>query len=154
MKLLTSTLILLSFLAFYLTSCEAKCWQVRCSDELNFQLVGKSSQQDLVFGVTQKYKLDSMQLNKLPDFNLGFHQNFLNSITGDSHGLHTSMGGYSVDTSYLRLTFNDIDTIIINYIYEVNKCCTSYNGYGKIGTITYNGKTVTKNGEFYKFEKE
>jgi hypothetical protein len=154
MKLLTSTLILLSILAFYLTSCEAKCWQVRCSDELNFQLVDKSSQQDLVFGITQKYRLDSMQLNKLPDFKLGLHQNFLGRITGDYHGLHVSTLEYPIDTSYLRLTFNDIDTITIHYIYEANKCCTSYKGYGKIGAIKYNGKTVIKNGEFYKFEKE
>jgi hypothetical protein len=154
MKLLNSLLILILGLVYYLAACEKKCWEVNCADQLNFQLIDKSSQLDLVFGITPRYKLDSMQLNKLPDFSLGHHQNFLGSIHGDSHGLYTSTGDHPVDTTYLCLTFNDIDTIIINYIYEVNRCCTSFKGYGKINGIRYNGKIAAKKGEFYKFEKE
>jgi hypothetical protein len=70
------------------------------------------------------------------------------------NGLQISTGKGAVDTSYLRLTYNDIDTLIINYLYEDRECCSSVNGYGKIASVKYNGKVAVKIGEVYKFEKE
>ena len=142
-------------LFFFYTSCtvENKCWGYRCVDPILFQLIDKSTQQDLVIGVNQKYKIDSMQLNLKPDLRIGTHENLLSRVSGDNNGLRTSTGKKSLDTSYLRLTSVDIDTLIINYTHEPNNCCSAFGGYGKIISIKYNGQLTIKTGDYYKFEK-
>jgi hypothetical protein len=132
---------------------EGKCWKATCSDPIVFRLLDKATQQNLIFGTNSKYKLDSLQLNKRPDFRIGQYDNLLSEVSCDSERLFTASGEYA-DTSYLRLTHTDIDTLVINYIRENNQCCVPYGGYGKIGLIKYNGKVAQKNGDIFKFEKE
>jgi len=141
--------------SLFFSSCviEEKCWGSSCSDPINFQLIDQITQQDLVFGGSPKFKLDSMQLNKKADFTIGYHSNYLSTVTGDYHYLQTSTGNGSVDTSYLRLTYNDIDTLITAFVVENTECCRQYGGYGKIAGIKYNGKAATKIGNYFKFEK-
>jgi hypothetical protein len=49
-------------------TCEKKCWGADCADPVIFQLIDKSTQQDLVLGANPKFKLDSMQLKAGPSF--------------------------------------------------------------------------------------
>ena len=132
---------------------EDKCFSFSCTEQFNFQLIDTITRGDLVFGFNPLFKLDSMQLNKAPDFILEMHYHFLGRVSGSPYGLTTSIGEFTVDTSYLRLTYNDIDTLIINFTRAANDCCTSAGGYGKIVSIRYNGKLAQKSGDNYLFEK-
>lgn len=153
MKIWIFILAIFIILQFCFATCESKCWQVYCADPINFKLTDKFTQQDLVFGTNPRFKTDSMQLNKSPDFTIGYHPNYLSTVSGSSLGLLTSTGKTAHDTCYLRLTFTDIDTLFINYVYDNNDCCNNFGGYGKIVSIKYNGQTAAKDGENYKFEK-
>ena len=155
MKIMLLILGVFIIISFSFATCESKCWGKRCSDPINFKLVNKLTQQDLVSGANPKYHIDSMQLNRLPDFNLGIYNiNFLSRVYGDINGLSTSTGVSSVDTSYLRLTSTDIDTLVISYLHEEKDCCGNFGGYGKIVSIKYNGQVAMKDGINYKFEKQ
>ncbi len=142
-------------LLLYLPSCtvEDKCWGAPCADNINFQLIDKTTQQDIVFGINPKYKIDSMQLNLKADFRIGIHENGLATVTGDYRGLQTSTGKRPLDTAYLRLTYIDIDTLVISYTHEPKNCCKALGGYGKIISIKYNGQLAQKTGDYFKFEK-
>jgi hypothetical protein len=160
MKQLTITTAIVLILAYSLAGCEAKCWQAKCTDDIVFQLVDKATQQNLVFGPGKKYSKDSMQLNKVPDFNLGITGNLLANVNVDNSktspvSLIFTTGKPVAGNSYLRLSYNDIDTLTIEYSYEETKCCKGSNMYGKPGSIKYNGlpATVGNNG-IYKFEKQ
>jgi len=141
-------------ISFSFATCESKCYDRICTDPINFKLIDKLTQEDMVFGAIPRYTVDSMQLNKAPDFSLGFTMNFLGRVIGNYEGLSTSTGVFSVDTAYLRLTYNDIDTLVISYIREQSDCCNNYGGYGKIVSLKYNGLVAIKDGTNYKFEKQ
>ena len=153
MKILLFIAAVFLIISFCFATCESKCWGLACSDPINFKLIDKVTQQDLVFGASPRYQLDSMQVNRSPDFTIGYTANYLSTVKGNYSGLLTSTGKGAIDTSYLRLTFNDIDTLVISYIYDKNDCCNNFGGYGKITSLKYNGVLASKDGENYKFEK-
>jgi hypothetical protein len=95
-----------------------------------------------------------MQLNRSTDFSLGYHVNFLGRVFKIGYNLATSTSNRAIDTCYLRLTSNDIDTLTIKYVFDKDDCCTNYGGFAKIVSINYNGQTAMKDGENYKFEKQ
>jgi hypothetical protein len=135
-------------------TCEKKCFNTRCTQNIGFVLTDKVTQQDLVFGANKKYSRDSMQLNFKPDFRLGVHENFANDvylIPTNNQLLFTNTGREAVDTTYLRLAYNDIDTIIVQHSREQNDCCTS--GFGRIVSIKFNGLPARQTGDVYSFEK-
>jgi hypothetical protein len=138
---------------FYSCFIEDKCFGSSCTDQINFKIIDKTTGQDLVFGSSPIYKIDSMQLNSAPDFSLGINGSYVSRISGDYHGLSTTPGNGSIDTFYLRLTHNDIDTLAINFTLTTDECCTSSGGYGTIVSINYNGKVPQKSGDNYLFEK-
>ena len=140
-------------ISFNFATCESKCFRTICVESINFKLIDKLTQVDLVFGIP-RYKLDSMQLNRSPDFSLGFTMNFLGRVGGSYDGLSTSTGVSAVDTAYLRLAYNDIDTLLISYTREHTDCCNNFGGYGKIVSLKYNGQQAIKDGANYKFEKQ
>ena len=150
------SLTVLTIVSFFIWSCipEGKCWKATCSDPIDFRLIDKATQQNLIFAVNSTYKLDSLQINKRPDFRIGYHENFLSQVVGDTTRLYPLVGLEYPDTLYLRLAYNDIDTLVIDFIRQRNECCTVYGGYGKIGAIKYNGKVAGKVGEIFRLEKE
>ena len=136
------------------TACEDPCYGRSCADVINFKLIDKATQQDLLFGVNPKYKIDSLQLNLKPEYTLGVYANLAGRVYGNDGYLSISTSIPEDDTTYLRLAYNDIDTLSIQYSFEENDCCSKFGGYGKIISIKFNGKTALKEGEYYKFEKE
>jgi hypothetical protein len=158
MKQLTVTAAIILIVVSSLTGCESPCWQAKCTDDVVFQLVDKATQQNLVFGAGKKYSNDSMQVNKVPDFNLGNTGNLLAYVAIDNSkaspvSLILNTSKPLVSTAYLRLTYNDIDTLTIEYSYEETKCCKGSNMYGKPGSIKYNGFPAAVSNGIYKFEK-
>ena len=144
---------LFSVVLFSFSDCNKSCWGEYCSDFINFKLLEQNTQNDLVFGVAPRYKLDSLQINRVVDFNLGRHSNFITTISGNWQNLQVSTDE-PVETMYLRLSYNDIDTINVQYQYIDNDCCEKFKGYGQIINIRYNGEIVQKVGENYNFIKK
>ena len=143
---------LFSVFIFSFSDCGQKCFGESCSDTINFKLIDKTTQNDLVFGPAPKYKLDSLQLNKDVDFNLGRHSNFIGTVSGNWNRLQASTYA-PIETMYLRLSYDDIDTINVQYQYIENDCCENVNGYGRIQSIFYNGQTAEKVDDNYRFIK-
>ena len=155
MKILIVVPTIFIFCLFCFAVCEDKCWGRVCAEPISFKLLDKLTQQDLVFGTIPRYTIDSMQLNRSPDFTLGYHMNHLSNINTIGYNyLVISTGRATPDTTYLRLAYNDIDTLIITYAYEQKDCCDNFGGYGKITSIKYNGVIATKDSLAYKFEKQ
>jgi len=144
---------LFSVFIFSFSDCGQKCFGESCSDIINFKLIDPNTQNDLVFGAAPKYKLDSLQLNKAIDFNLGKHSNFIGIVSGNWERLQVSTYA-PIETMYLRLSYDDIDTINVQYQYIENDCCESVNGYGRIQSVRYNGQTAEKVGDRFIFPKK
>ena len=144
---------LFSVFIFSFSDCGNKCFGEYCSDIINFKLIDQNTQNDLVLGAPPKYKLDSLQLNKAVDFNLGKHSNFIGIVSAGGDRLQVSPY-VPRETLYLRLSYDDIDTINIQYQYVENDCCESVNGYGRIQSVSYNGQTAEKVGGNYIFLKK
>ena len=154
MKILTFTLTIFIISLFSFATCEDKCFARVCVEAINFKLIDKLTQQDLVLGANPRFSPDSMQLNKSPDFSLGYHPNYLSTVNQTGNNLIASTGISARDTAFLRLAHNDIDTLIITYAYDQKECCDNFGGYGKIVSIKYNNLLAAKDVDIYKFEKQ
>lgn len=144
---------LFSVFIFSFSDCGNKCFGEYCSDIIKYQLIDQNTQNDLLFGANPIYKLDSLQLNRTVDFQVGKHANFISTVSRNGDVLQ--MSSYSpLETMYLRLSSNDIDTLIVQYQFVDNDCCERFGGYGSIVRIQYNGEMAEKAGDVYRFIKK
>jgi len=130
-------------------SAGCECLNTICEDQIQFRIIDKVTKQDLVFGTSPKYKVDSLYFKQRPDTALS--SGYYSSVFVY---LQTSLISNTIpyDTIYLRLTVNDIDTIILTRKNEgSSKCCP--NGYKRIMNIKFNGTYVTSEGRNFLFEK-
>ncbi len=136
-------------LLFILSSCDPCVDNRLCADVFSFKIIDKISKQDVVFGPAKIYSTDSVYLTtKLPGYSGSM------SFYDSSNKRFQSRLYYPSDTFFLRMSFADNDTIIVNYEYIKSKCCEySLSGYGQIKHMQYNGTMAAKLGENYIFEK-
>lgn len=138
----------LVFLVFILSSCDP-CLTFRCTGPFAFKIIDNTTRKDLVFGTPSIYRADSIYL--WPDLN-GYPGSY--ARTDSLNHQFTSDLIFPKDTLYLRVTFADIDTIIINYERIRNKCCDSRaEGYKRIRGMRFNGRVAVKEGGAFIFEK-
>ena len=152
MKLVKYILGLTIIATYGLTSCEDKCWGAECAETITFKLFDKTTGQDLVSGVNPTFYWDSIQLKSQADFEFGTNH-LLGDVYENSRLLNIFTKRAAADTSYLRLSYTDIDTLIISYTYQRQECCGTVGGFGKINMIKYNGQTAQKTGTYFTFEK-
>ena len=137
------------FLLIILSSCDPCVDNRLCADVFSFKLIDKISKQDLVLGPGRVYSTDSVYLTtKLPGYS-----GSMSSYDSVNKRFQSRLS-YPSDTFFLRVSFADTDTILVNYEYLKSKCCEySLSGYGQIKNMQYNGTMAAKVGENYIFEK-
>lgn len=118
-----------------------------CADPFSFKIVDKSSGQDLVFGTSPVYNVDSIYLfTNLSGYGNG---NFL----GVQNNTLMSRLAVPIDTLFLRLTPTDTDTLLLSYNYIERECCFSPQGFGQLRSIKYNKNIVIQQNQIYVFQK-
>ena len=118
-----------------------------CADTFTFKIVYKSSGQDLVFGSSPVYNLDSVYLfTNLSGFGNG-------KLSGVQNNSVMSNLVVPTDTLFLRLTSTDTDTLFLSYNYVESRCCFSPQGYGQLRSIKHNKNIVTQEDKIYVFKK-
>ena len=140
-------LVLFSLLITFFPGCE--CLNTICEEQIQFRIIDKVTKQDLVFGTSPKYKVDSLYFKQHPDTALS--SGYYSSVFVY---LQTSLISNTIpyDTIYIRLSANDIDTIMITRKNESSsKCCP--NGFKRITNIKFNGAYATSEGRNFLFEK-
>jgi len=133
--------------ALLFISCD-RCMSGRsCADGFVFKIVDKSSGQDLVFGTSPVYNLDSVHLfTNLSGYGNG---NFL----GVQNNTLMSRLTDPIDTLFLRLTSTDTDTLFLSYNYIERECCFFPQGFGQLRSIKYNKNIVIQEDQIYVFKK-
>jgi hypothetical protein len=135
-------------LLFLLSNCDP-CLIKRCAGPFAFKIIDKTTRKDLVFVATPVYSKDSIYLWPNPT---GFPGSY--AVADTRNNKFTSDLIFPKDTLYLRLSFTDIDTIIMNYERIKNKCCDSRaEEYKRIRGMRFNGRNVVKEGDNFIFEK-
>lgn len=112
-----------------------------CADSFDFNVVDKTTGQNLVFGSSPVYDVDSVYLTTTL-------QGYLGKMSYAENDRFQSALLLPVDIFYLRFSATDTDTLRMQYQFVKDNCCA--NGqYGRVSSIQYNGVEAEKiNGIF------
>jgi hypothetical protein len=116
-----------------------------CADSFDFNVVDKTTGQNLVFGSSPVYDADSVYLTTTL-------QGYLGKMSYAQNNKFQSALLIPVDVFYLRFSATDTDTLIMQYNFAKSNCCA--NGqYGRVRSIQYNGVEADKVNDVFIFKK-
>jgi hypothetical protein len=107
-----------------------------CVDPVPFRIIDKGTRRNALLGLNARYSRDSISF-LLTDYQsgiAGYKELYLNASTLSEDDLQVQW--YQPhDTLLIRLTYKDIDTLVINYSAKPSECCGNFS---TITSIQYN----------------